>query len=306
MLNRPIKAASAAQAKTSMASSIAVPNSPSGLESPNGIGGASAAPTSPLVGYAASAALVATAGMLAFVVDHIIDAPNLSLVFVLPVIVAAAAYGWGPALASAVLGVGVLDFFFIQPRYSFAVANPTDIWALALLLAVAAIVSTVAAQSRGRALAARRAAEQAEALHAVAHAVIKAESQDALMHAAANALGRIFEAPAVILTELEAVITPVATSRGASLSAADLEAAQWTLVNDKPTRGETYPFDRSEFDFWPIHMRNDSRLVLGVKITGGPDGRPAGPDRYVDLIAGYLAGAPAVGNGPNATPAKAS
>ena len=272
-----------------MANSIAVPNTPSGFESPGGI----STPTSPLVGYAASVVLVAFAGLLAFVVDHIVGAPNLSLVFVLPVIVAAAAYGWGPALAAAVLGVGVLDFFFIQPRYSFAVANLTDLWALGLLVVVAAIVSTVAAQSRGRALAARQAAEQAEALHAVAHAVIKAESPDALMRTAADSLSRIFGAPAVILTEHGGVMTPIATSRGASLAAADLEAAQWSLASDKPTRGETYPFDRAEFDFWPVQVRKDHRLVLGVKITGGPDGRPAGPDRYVDLIAGYLAGAAA-------------
>lgn len=280
-----------------MAPSTAVPTSTSGLENPSGRG-APVAATSPVVGYAASAALVAAAAIVAFAVDHIVDAPNLSLVFVLPVIVAAAAYGWGPALSSAVLGVAALDFFFIEPRYTFVVANPTDIWALVLLLAVAAIVSTVAAQSRGRALAARKAAEQAEALHAVAHAVIKAESPEALMHTAADALGRIFEAPAAILTEQAGVLTPVASSRGARLQAADLEAAQWALANGKSTRGETYPFDRATFDFWPVQMRHDRRLVLGVKITGGPDGRPAGPDRYVDLIAGYLAGATMISDGP--------
>lgn len=288
-----------------MANSIAIPTSAPGLESPDGLA-SRAAPASTFVAYVASLALVTVAGIAAFVVDHTIDAPNLSLVFVLPVIVSAAAYGWGPALVSAVLGVATLDFFFIEPRYTFAVTNPTDIWALALLLAVAAIVSTVAAQSRGRALAARRVAEQAEALHAVAHAVIKAEPSDALLRTAAESLSRIFEAPAVVLTERGGVLTPVATSRDASLTAADLEAAQWSLSNDKPTRGETYPFDRAEFDFWPVLPRTDRRLVLGVKITGGPDGRPAGPDRYVDLIAGYLAGASAVPGEPQSSAAKTS
>lgn len=256
-----------------------------------------AAPVSTFAGYLTSAALVAAAAIVAFVVDHIIDAPNLSLVFVLPVIVAAAAHGWGPALVAALLGVATLDFLFIEPRYTFVVANPTDIWALALLLAVAAIVSTVASQSRARALAARRAAEQAEALHAVAHAVIGAEAPDLLLRTAAESLGRIFDAPAVILTEDAGVLTPVAASRDASPKAADLEAAQWSLTSNKPTRGETYPFDRAEFDFWPVLTGAGRRLALGVKITGARDGRPAGPDRYVDLIAGYLAGAPTVGGG---------
>src|SRR6201992_2106520 len=115
---------------------------------------AGAAPrTSPALGYGLSVLLVAAAGVVAFVVDHIVATPNLSLIFVLPVIVAALSFGWGPALISAMLSVAADDFFFIEPRFTFRVASPSDVWALALLLLVAAIASTVGAQSRGRALA---------------------------------------------------------------------------------------------------------------------------------------------------------
>jgi two-component system sensor histidine kinase KdpD len=117
--------------------------------------------TSALVGYGAGLALVAAATIIAFVVDHLVQAPNLSLVFVLPVTVAALSFGWGPALVSALVSVAVFDFLFVEPRMSFQVASPTDLWALALLLLVAAIASTVGAQSRRRAVEARRAAIQA-------------------------------------------------------------------------------------------------------------------------------------------------
>lgn len=243
------------------------------------------------LGYVLALALVAVATVVAFVVDHIVSAPNLSLVFVLPVTVVAASFGWGPALASAFLSVAAFDFFFVKPRMSFAVANPTDLWALALLLLVAAIVSTVAAQSRGRALAARRAAEQAEALRALAHAVIKAEPSAVLIKTAANALGGIFNAPAVVLSERAGKLWPAASSGGARLSDADQEAAQWALENNKPTRAETYPFDRAEFDFWPVQAPANHRLVLGVKLADRDRGRPAAPDRQVELVAGYLAAA---------------
>lgn len=265
----------------------AVPSSPSDLQP-----GETGVPTPPsvAVGYALSFAMVAAAGMLAFVFDHIIDAPSLSLVFVLPVIAAAARFGWGPAFMSALLSVAIFDFFFIEPKFTFVVASPTDVWALGLLLVVAAAVSTVAAQSRGRALAARRAAEQAEALHALAHAIIKSESPDALIRTAADSLGRIFNAPAVILMEQAGTLIPAAGGQ-ASLEAADTEAAQWALANDKPTRAGIYPFDRATFDFWPVQIPAGRRLVLGVKFSDAAEGRPASPDRYVELIAGYLAGA---------------
>lgn len=258
---------------------------------------ASEGPTraSALTGYVVSLALVAIATTVAFVVDHIVQTPNLSLVFVLPVIVAALSFGWGPALASALLGVAMFDFLFVEPRLTFEVANPTDLWALGLLLLVAAIASTVGAQSRGRALASQRAAEQAEALHDLARAIIKAAPAQDLIPTAARSLGRMFNAPAVILAEIDEKLSPVASSGGGNLSTVDLEAAQWALANGKPTRAETYPFDQAQFDFWPSPTPANRRLVLGVKFTDSPEGRPEAPERLVDLVAGYLAAAPAGG-----------
>jgi K+-sensing histidine kinase KdpD len=243
--------------------------------------------------YGLSVVLVAAAGLVAFVVDHLVSTPNLSLIFVLPVIVAALSFGWGPALISAMLSVAVDDFFFIAPRFTFRVASPSDVWALALLLVVAAIASTVGAQSRGRALAARRAAQQAEALHGLAHAVIQAEPSSALMKTAALALSQIFGAPAVVLAEKSGKLWPAAAAGGAALSVADEEAAHWALANDKPTRGETYPFDQAAFDFWPVQMPASHRLVLGVKLEGVSGGRPRDPGRQVDLVAAYLSAATA-------------
>src|SRR5205807_2224646 len=110
----------------------------------------------------------------AVLVDRVQRVPNLSLVFVLPVIVAAVSFGWGPALAAAVAGVLAFNFFLIAPRYSLDVADAANLWALALLLIAAAIVSAVAAQSRRRAVEAWTAADQATALQALARNLVGA------------------------------------------------------------------------------------------------------------------------------------
>ena len=54
-----------------------------------------------LFGYGAAALAVAFATLAAVLVEQQFPAPNLSLVFVLPVVFAATAFGWGPALAAA-------------------------------------------------------------------------------------------------------------------------------------------------------------------------------------------------------------
>src|SRR5439155_16631452 len=77
--------------------------------------------THPVVGYVAALALTALATVGAILVEQTLATPNLSLIFVLPVVIGAAAYGWGPAALAAVAGALCFNFFLIEPRYTFAV-----------------------------------------------------------------------------------------------------------------------------------------------------------------------------------------
>jgi len=268
-----------------------------------GSGSTSSPRPHPAAGYAAAIGFVVLAAMIAFVVETIIPSSNIALVFVLPVLLAAINFGWGPALVSALAAVAAFDFFFIQPIYTLRVASPSDLWAMSLLLIVAAIASTVAAQSRRRALDAQAAASRAEALHRLAHLVVDAAPAQTVCKAASEALAQIFEAPAVVLLERGDQLDAVALARGAVLSSSDEEAARWTLANTIPTRGEAYPFDTAAFDFWPIRRGAGQGVVLGVRLTTGRGDRPSDPARYVEMVGAYLAAG--LSEAPRAKPAGA-
>jgi K+-sensing histidine kinase KdpD len=258
---------------------------------PSAEAGAANATPNLVVGYGASLGLVGVAAVAAFIVENIVPAPNLALVFVLPVLVAAVSFGWGPALVSALAAVATFDFFFVEPRFSLRVTSTSDLWTMGLLLVVAAIASTVAAQSRRRAVEARRAADRAEALHGLARLVVESAPASAVVEAAGVALSRIFQAPAVVMLESAGALRSVALAGGARLSEADDEAAQWTLSNQLSTRAETFPFGDADFDFWPIRRGDGPGIVLGVGLTKARDGQPAEAARHVELVGAYLAAA---------------
>jgi K+-sensing histidine kinase KdpD len=72
-----------------------------------------AAPPLPLiVQYGLAFVFVALATGLAFLVQPLISAPNVTLIYVLPVIVSATLFGWGPSLLAVAVGVVAFDFFF--------------------------------------------------------------------------------------------------------------------------------------------------------------------------------------------------
>ena len=105
--------------------------------------------------YLASIAMTAAATVVAVGVDSKATVPNLSLVFVVPVVIAGVSLGLGPSLCSAILGALAFNFFLTEPRYSLAVDDPANIWAIGLLFVVGLIVSGVAFTSNQRAAEAK-------------------------------------------------------------------------------------------------------------------------------------------------------
>ena len=241
--------------------------------------------------YGLTLVFVALAGILAFVVEHLVAAPNLTLIFVLPVVVSAVAFGWTPALAAAVAGVLTFDYFFTQPYFSLRIESSNDLWDAALLLVIGMIVSSVAAESRRRTLEAREAAEQAKALQELAHLVIERRPEQEVLRAAAAALQRAFHAPALILLKSGDSVAPVATAGSPQLTDADREAAVAALDSHLALRAGTYPYDKSAFDFWPVAARGGLAWIIGVSFVRTRRERPASPERYVDIVRGYLAAA---------------
>lgn len=249
-------------------------------------------PPLPLIAqFGLSLLFVALATLIAFVVDNFISSSNLALIYVLPVVVTATFFGWLPSLLAVISGVATFDFLFTEPYYSLAITKPPEIWAAAMLLVIATIVGSLASRSRQGAVEAREAAERAEALHALAHAVIGHGAYQEILQAAAQALHRIFKAPVVILTLDGEEMAVSATRGGAQASQADKEAARGALSLQVGTRGETYPYDRTTFDFWPVSAPGGRSCVLGVDFAHAARERPPSCDELFEGVAGYITAA---------------
>ena len=241
-----------------------------------------------LLGYGVALLSVAAAALVAFLAEHLVSAPNLALIFVIPVLGAAFAYGWRASILAAVAGVLTYDYLFVAPRFSLRVGSSSDMWALLLLAIVAAVASAVAAHSRRQAVRASEEIDRAEALRGLAHSVIEGAPSAAVIVASSQALGRIFQAPAVVLLERDGALIAKASAEGAVLSSQDREAARWALAQGLATRAASFPFDAATYDFWPVRIPGGHGAVLGVGASSRRDGRLADADRYFELVGGYL------------------
>ena len=237
--------------------------------------------------YLASIAMTAAATIIAVGVDTRVSIPNLSLVFVVPVIIAGVALGLGPSLCSAIFGALAFNFFLTEPRYSLAVDDAANIWAIGLLFVVGLIASGVAFTSRQRATEAALLRRQTTVLQGYSRDVDAADNTKAIVSITCKTLAALFQVPAVVMLVTNGTVISLERTGDLEPQEAELEAARSSLAAGTVMRSDVYPNLASRFDFWPVQTGEGPNAVVGLAFD--PDERPASPDMLIQIVARILA-----------------
>lgn len=97
-----------------------------------------------LVALAVTTALIGVALAVGLVIERLMQLPNILLVFLPVVLFSAVRFGLLAACWASLLSVMATSFFLAPPTLSFAVSDPSNIWALLIFLAVAIVTSSLA------------------------------------------------------------------------------------------------------------------------------------------------------------------
>lgn len=141
------------------------------------------------MGYAVGLALVAVVSLFVSFVERYAHLANISMLYLVAVIVVAVAFGSGPAVMTSVAAFLAFNFFFIQPTHTFTASDPAEWIALFLFLLTAITTGQLAAALRQRA----RQAEQREREAIVLYDIVRLMSEpdlDHALHAVAERLRR--------------------------------------------------------------------------------------------------------------------
>jgi two-component system sensor histidine kinase KdpD len=231
--------------------------------------------------------MTAVSTVVAVAVDSEVHIPNVSLVFVVPVIIAGVVFGLGPSLCAAILGALAYNFFLTEPRYSLAVDDPANIWAIGLLFVVGLMVSGVAFTSRRRAIEAALLRRQATVLQGYSRDIVAADDTKAIVAITSQALAALFNVPVAVILVAEGNVVSLERAGGVEPQDADLEAAKSALATGTVVRAGIYPDLASRFDFWPVATTMGRSAVIGLAFD--PDERPLAPSVLVDIVVSVLA-----------------
>jgi two-component system sensor histidine kinase KdpD len=215
--------------------------------------------------YLEGALTTAVATGLGKAIDASIVVPNVSLVFVVPVLVAAARHGLVPSLWVSALCVLSYNFFFLPPLYEFTIRDPANVVALVLFMFVAVAASALAARTRSQTEAARREARTTAELYAFSRKIAGVIELYDLLWIVVTHLARLLNAEVVMLMPEDGRLAPrAAFPPDSEFSDADLAAARWSWDADHPTGRGTDTLPGGRWLFVPIRTSRSAVGVIGV------------------------------------------
>src|SRR5882762_319489 len=127
------------------------------------------------------------------------DRSNIVAIFILTVVLVAVRFGRGAAALAAVLSVCSFDFFFVPPRFSFAVSDVQYILTFIIMLTVGLITGQLTAGLRFQARVAGHREERAGSLYEIARDLSGAVQIDQVVRISDASIERTFRASAALL-----------------------------------------------------------------------------------------------------------
>jgi K+-sensing histidine kinase KdpD len=147
----------------------------------------------------ATFALVWLATVSLVVINYFVPFNLVTLIYMLPVVVAATQWGIGAGIVAAIAGAAAADFFFYPPLYTLWIRDPQNVVDLLLFLLIALVTSNLAARLKNEAVALRRREKEVGELHAFSQGLATCLTSRDLIFAVQDYLSNTLRYRAVLI-----------------------------------------------------------------------------------------------------------
>ncbi len=221
--------------------------------------------------FAAAASLLTA--LLATPLLRYFDLANIVMLFLLTVVLVAIRMGRGPSVVATVVGVASFDFFFVPPRFSFAVSDLQYLVTFAVMLVVGLITGHLTSGLRYQARVALNRESRSRALYEFARELSGALQTEQIFEITRTFIQRTFRAKATLIVPDDAgrLQPPYSAddTPAPHLSVLDMGIAQWAFDRATPAGIGTDTLPASSYFYLPLVAPMRTRGLLAIE----PEGR---------------------------------
>jgi two-component system sensor histidine kinase KdpD len=219
-------------------------------------------------GYAWALAVCVLVTILATPILPFFDLANIVMLYLLAEVLIAIRYGRGPAIFVVLLSIASFDFFFVPPRFSFAVSDFQYLLTFGVMLAVGLTITHLTAGLRYQARIASHREARSRALFEFARELSAVLQTEQIFETSRRFLQRSFQAKTLLLVpdeagrlQMPAVIPYDAADMAAAL---DIGIAQWAFDNASSAGIGTDTLPASNYLYVPLVAPMRTRGVLAI------------------------------------------
>lgn len=213
--------------------------------------------------YAWAAAACLLTMLVALPLAQLFDLANIVMLFLLCVVLVAVKLGRGPSMLAAVLSVAVFDFFFVQPRFSFAVTDIQYLMTFLVMLVVGLLIGRLTANLRFAAQVAASREQRAQALFELTRDLSGALLTSQVVESAESLVRRVFGGEVRVLLPDTNDQLDVAADLPETL---DTSVADWAFRHGQRAGAATATLPGSPWHFVPLLAPMRTRGVLAVRV----------------------------------------
>ena len=222
-------------------------------------------PHRPWSRYLLSMVFVALMTLIGFPLHKFLDPTNLVMIYLAAVVLSATLLGRGPSILASLLGVLAFDFFFVDPRLSFTVADTQYFLTFGGLLIVGLIISNSSALLREQVDALRKINKQSQLVNDLSRELTGAVSLDQVLQTAINTIHESFNREVVVLLPQNNNLVMKTATPGFKVDESEKAIADWAFKNNKPAGNGTDTLPAALIRFTPLITAHGIVGILGIK-----------------------------------------
>jgi two-component system sensor histidine kinase KdpD len=214
-----------------------------------------------LWGYGAAAAASLATALLATPLLAFLDLANIAMLFLLVVLLVAVRFGRGPSVLATCVSVACFDFFFVEPRFNFAISDFQYLITFGVMLAVGLITGHLTANLRFQARVAAHREARARSLYEFSRELSGTLQAEQVFEATRGVIQRAFRAKATLLVPDQGGRLQLPQS-GPAL---DDGIAQWAFDHAESAGLGTDTLPASPIFYLPLVAPMRTRGVLAIE-----------------------------------------
>jgi len=213
-------------------------------------------------GYLWATAVCGATALLATPLIDLLELSNIVMLFLLAVVGVGLVFGRGPAVLAAFLGVALFDFFFVPPRFNFAVSDVQYLVTFGVMLVVALVVGQLTAGLKQQAEAATQREHRVRSLYDMSRDLSAALMNTQVAEIGARFLTGEFGARSALLVADEHNRLQAMDGETAPV---DLAVAQWAFDRGEEAGHGTASLPASDCLVLPLKAPMRVRGVLVIE-----------------------------------------